>query len=94
MDEALRAKVNESREHYSQDRTPENHEAFEHAVKVFADWILRRKLPEDSTCRQQRKGIGEPRRLAQRAPQRAGDSCDSLSDIIGFQSRSPQGEWA
>ena len=46
--DALRSKVNEAWEHYSQDRTPENHAAFERAVKVFADWVLRKKLPEDS----------------------------------------------
>jgi hypothetical protein len=46
MDDALRAKVNESWERYSLDRTPENHVTFERAVKAFADWVLRRRLPE------------------------------------------------
>lgn len=46
--EALQAKVSESWERYSRGQTPENLAAFERAVKVFADWMLRGKLSEDS----------------------------------------------
>ena len=48
MDDELRAKLNEARERYFQDPTPENRAAYQHAVKVFSNWVLYAKRPEDS----------------------------------------------
>jgi hypothetical protein len=48
VDDQLRGEVNETWRRYCQNRTTENLEAFEQAVRVFADWVLQGKLPEDS----------------------------------------------
>jgi hypothetical protein len=48
MDDKLRAKLYEARDRYFQDPTPENRAAYKHAVRVFADWVLYEKRPEDS----------------------------------------------
>ena len=48
MDFALRAKLSAAQERYVQDPTPENYQAYQQALRAFADWTVRRKLPEDS----------------------------------------------
>jgi hypothetical protein len=50
MDDQLRGKVNAAWERYSQDRTEENHAAFERAVRVFAGWVLRGKVSGHGTA--------------------------------------------
>jgi hypothetical protein len=46
-DDALRAKLDASRKRFVQDPTPENRDAYELAFKVFSDWVLRKKVPQD-----------------------------------------------
>jgi hypothetical protein len=48
MDDELRAKLDEARERYVQNPTPENRSAYQHAVRVFSNWVLYAKRPEDS----------------------------------------------
>jgi hypothetical protein len=48
IDRTLLARVNEARDRYLLDRTPENYEAHHRAFRQFADWVLRGQLPEDS----------------------------------------------
>jgi len=50
MDDQLRGRVNEAWERYAQDRTEENHAAFERAVRVFAGWVLRGKAAGRGTA--------------------------------------------
>ena len=50
MDDQLRGRVNEAWERYMQDRTEENHAAFERAVRVFAGWVLRGKAAGHGTA--------------------------------------------
>jgi hypothetical protein len=48
IDDELQAKLDEARERYVQDPTLKNRAAYQHAVRVFADWRLYAKRPEDS----------------------------------------------
>jgi hypothetical protein len=48
MDDELQARVDQTRERYVQDPTPENRAAYKHAVRVFAEWVLYGKRPEAS----------------------------------------------
>jgi len=43
----LGSKVTESRKRFEQDPTPENRTAHQRAVKAFADFVLRGRLPDD-----------------------------------------------
>jgi hypothetical protein len=39
--------VNEARDRYSLEPTPENQEVHRRAFQQFADWVLRGELPDD-----------------------------------------------
>jgi uncharacterized membrane protein len=45
---ALWAKVNETRERYGKNLTPENRDAYRQALTALGDWAMRRELPDDS----------------------------------------------
>jgi hypothetical protein len=49
IDSTLLARVNEARDRYSLEPTPDNYDAHRRAFQQFADWVLRGQLPEDST---------------------------------------------
>jgi hypothetical protein len=48
IDDELRAKLDEARERYVQDPTLKNRAAYQQAVRVFSNWVLYEKRPEDS----------------------------------------------
>jgi hypothetical protein len=48
LDDALRANVTEGRKLFDQDPAPQNRMAHWRALNAFADFVLRRKPPEES----------------------------------------------
>jgi hypothetical protein len=55
MDRTLMARVNEARDRYLLDRTPENQEAHNRELRQFADWVLRGREPEESAAPRPRR---------------------------------------
>jgi hypothetical protein len=47
VDTALLCRVNEAWDRYSQQSTPDNLAVYQRVFRQFANWVLRKELPED-----------------------------------------------
>ena len=46
LDNALRANLHEARTRYEHNPNPDNRLGYQQALRTFADWVLREKLPD------------------------------------------------